>query len=461
MIELFIASIIFLAWTVFAIHYYRNYRKPYIKTRANLWRNEYVFDTIPSVFPTLGIFCTALGITMGLANFNVDDIQGSIPELLRGLRLAFFATMAGIIGLIIFQKWNALIQKTIDDDPGKPSKVSGELEAIQLLRASVEEAKKSNDQILSEISAKLDEKLSSEISAMKEALSQKLDSTIKAVAENNGVLKDGFLSIDNKLGQLDSSNNKGQESILKLMQQSQLNLDKNFAGFSDLLAKNNTEALVEVMRTVTEQFNAQMNDLISKLVQENFSELNASVQSMNVWQRENKEMIGELTNQFQKTTELFEISSKTLSAVADKSEMLVAADGKLSGILASLDKILVNDEKLVKATDMLQETAEYVKSSTESFENLTNQLNEWVRTERNFKDSADVLVLKLEEFRDLNSDVWKNYREEMESAVGIIKTTSQRLGEDLTNINNEFYDRLNETLSNLDLCIQRFLPGTK
>ena len=47
----------------------------------------------------------------------------------------------------------------------------------------------------------------------------------------------------------------------------------------------------------------------------------------------------------------------------------------------------------------------------------------------------------------------------MTSAVSIIKKTSTSLGEDLTNINNEFYERLNDTLSNLDLCIQRFLPG--
>lgn len=76
---------------------------------------------------------------------------------------------------------------------------------------------------------------------------------------------------------------------------------QKFDEFSELLAKNNTEALVEVMKNATEQFNTQMSALIEKLVQENFKELNNSVQRMNQWQLENKEMIISLTNQFKRS----------------------------------------------------------------------------------------------------------------------------------------------------------------
>ena len=42
-----------------------------------------------------------------------------------------------------------------------------------------------------------------------------------------------------------------------------------------------------------------------------------------------------------------------------------------------------------------------------------------------------------------------------------MSNVSKQLGEDLSNINNEFYERLNDTLNNLDLCIQRFVPSNK
>ena len=71
---------------------------------------------------------------------------------------------------------------------------------------------------------------------------------------------------------------------------------KKFDEFSELMSKNNTEALVDVMKNVTEQFNKQMSELINRLVQENFAELNKSVQSMNDWQKENKDQIKKLTD---------------------------------------------------------------------------------------------------------------------------------------------------------------------
>ena len=81
---------------------------------------------------------------------------------------------------------------------------------------------------------------------------------------------------------------KNVESIINSMNKNNELLQKKFDEFSELLAKNNTEALVEVMKSATEQFNTQMSALIEKLVQENFQELNNSVNRMNKWQQENK-----------------------------------------------------------------------------------------------------------------------------------------------------------------------------
>ena len=67
-------------------------------------------------------------------------------------------------------------------------------------------------------------------------------------------------------------------------------LERKFDEFTELLKKSNTEALVEVMKKVTEEFQKQMNSLINKLIQENFDQLNRSVERLNQWQQENKEM---------------------------------------------------------------------------------------------------------------------------------------------------------------------------
>ena len=103
MLEILIPIIIIGSWTYFSIVYINKFKEHQIDKYSNkksIWNNQYIFDSIPSVFPTLGILCTALGITLGIWNFNSLQIQDSIPKLLNGLKLAFIATILGIAGLI-------------------------------------------------------------------------------------------------------------------------------------------------------------------------------------------------------------------------------------------------------------------------------------------------------------------------------------------------------------------------
>jgi biopolymer transport protein ExbB/TolQ len=473
MTEISIALIIFACWTTFSIIYYNRYKRFQLNDdnqKGNLWNNTYIFEIIPSVFPTLGIFCTALGITIGIWNFNTSDINGSLPELLGGLKLAFIATMSGIIGLIIFQKWYALIQREIEESPNRPVKHTDELAAINALSQNIIDLKES---LIISIEKGLEEKVSTILSS----LEFQVTTLNKNTKENNKIaienltelntntknsrieIKEQFKLLREESKSIGEKSNKNTKEIIDAMGTNNKFIVKKFDEFSDLMAKNNTEALVDVMKNATEQFNTQMSELINKLVKENFSELNKSVQGMNDWQRENKEQIQKLTDNFQKTTELFDISSKTLTEVAKNTESLVDNEGKLVKLVTTLETVLIEENNFSEITKKLTSTIDTLKQTTESFDETTNKLNDWVRTERNFKESADIIIHKLEEFRDFKSDVWKNYRNEMEKSVSIIKTVSNQLGEDLTNINNEFYERLNDTLTNLDLCIQRFIPG--
>jgi uncharacterized phage infection (PIP) family protein YhgE len=231
-----------------------------------------------------------------------------------------------------------------------------------------------------------------------------------------------------------------------------------FDEFSELLKQNNTEALVEVMKRTTEQFNSQMSELINRLVKENFAELNSSVKNLNDWQSQNKEQVQKLTEQFQKTTEMFTVTATTLNQVAENTKSITDDNGKLNNLIQQLNKVMIEDGKFQEITNRLTVTIETLEKTTDSFDETTSKLNEWVRTEKNFKESAEIIITKLEEFRDFNGDVWDKYRTEMTKAVSIIKDTSKNLSEDLNNINTEFYERLNDTLQNLDQCIQRFIP---
>jgi hypothetical protein len=480
--ELLIPIVMFSVWTAFSVVYIWIFKKTQTNKESksnSFWNNAYIFETIPSVFPTLGIFCTALGITIGIWDFDTKDIEGSIPELLKGLRLAFVATMAGIIGLIIFQKVNAIVQKTIDVNPNRPKKQTDELTAIAELTFAIQKLKEDGqiqtEILISAVSEQLERKVFDKLGVLEKEIinlkdvanaNQELtDTGLKLIDKTTSDSNYGIMAEIGKLREVTTAGsekaNKNTDDIIKAMRENNKLTSKKFDEFSDLLRKNNTEALVLVMKSATEQFNQQMGELINKLVQENFAELNNSVKSLNNWQLQNKDQVQKLTENFQRTTEMFEISSKTLSEVAANTKGLTDSDSKLSQIVKELSKVMIEDGKFQKITEQLSSTVNTLETTTESFEETTAKLNDWIRNEHDFKEATEILISKLEEFRDFNGDVWDKYRKEMSKSVSIIKDSSSRLSEDLENINSEFYSRLNDTLQNLDQCIARFVPTTK
>lgn len=192
MLEFSIALIIFAIWTYFAVIYYKRYMRFQLnddKQKGNIWNNSYIFDIIPSVFPTLGIFCTALGITIGIWNFDTTDIQGIIPQLLGGLKIAFIATMASIIGLIIFQKWNALIQKEIEESPNRPVKHTDELAAINALSQNIIEFKES---LIVNIEKNLEEKVAVKLTS----LENEIISLNKVVTGNHKLENENLIELN-------------------------------------------------------------------------------------------------------------------------------------------------------------------------------------------------------------------------------------------------------------------------
>ncbi|MEZ4939178.1 MAG: hypothetical protein R2799_16455 [Crocinitomicaceae bacterium] len=112
----------------------------------------------------------------------------------------------------------------------------------------------------------------------------------------------------------------------------------------------------------------------------------------------------------------------------------------------------------------LTNTINTLEQNTEAFENTTNKLNNWVRNQMNFTESVSKLLIRLEEIdqiKDINEIFWENTRVQLNQGVSIIEKANQRLSNDLETINEEFYDRLNNTLQNLDTLIQRIIENNR
>lgn len=109
----------------------------YIYKRNRENNNEHLFDFIPHLFPTLGILFTFLGIAIGLWNFDSNDIEKSIPELMNGLKTAFLVSIFGVALLVLFSFWTNIKRKRLEEGV-----LSEETIAIQKLTEVLIELKK-------------------------------------------------------------------------------------------------------------------------------------------------------------------------------------------------------------------------------------------------------------------------------------------------------------------------------
>lgn len=480
----------------------------YQKKKDKLLYHRGFIEMIPSLISTLGVLGTFAGITMGLYYFETSDLSQSIPLLLNGLKTAFFTSLAGMIcSLILSSQINRLFDEKTGGVSDSTEAAGIIVKAVHALQEASEKQAQSQtlfynatQQLVKKIDTSI-EKLSinseainlalntigletSAIKGNQVSLEGKTDSILLSVGnieetEKNllnktieqaghvGEMLDHTEALvsgqDTISGHVSKFGDRLHGEIVEIedkMSETNKLLNVKFDEFSELLKKSNTEALVEVMKKVTEEFQKQMNALINKLIQENFDQLNKSVERLNTWQQENKEMIQSLTSQYKQMAENFESTSTSLTKVDEDTRQLVSEGGKLHQIVDALNKVIVEDEKFLKISSDLQNTAGLTKTNFEQFDASTKLLNDWVKKQRNFVDGVMVLINKLEELnkiKDYGEEFWKRTRESMNEGVGIIKGGTDTLNRQVAGLNDQFYARLSTTLAQLDNCIQALI----
>jgi hypothetical protein len=490
----FLASIIYgalILWLLFSLFYI--FRLWKLKNTKSY--NSYLYNSIPSVFTTIGILGTFGGIYLGLRDFNVEDIDNSIPMLLEGMKIAFTTSIIGIMLSLIFRVFGQLILRTVElkEPPKQTDELSALSEILEVLKLTQSENKNNFNSIYNSLVGENESSLSTQFTKLR---GQATDSFKEQEKQNilldkiqTSLIGNEEMSLLTQLEKVrnqlsdsykeqkehkqflttisDTLGSENEESILSQIislksdqKDSNTTLLNKFDEFGDILKKNNTEALVEVMKSATETFNAQMTELIQRLVQENFAELNNSVQSLNDWQKDNKEMISSLTDQFKSVSKDFEIASVSIKEITENTTKLTEDNSHLSKLIQELQKVLIDDTKFQEIVTKLESTIETVKTNTDTFDETTNKLNDWINKEHDFKKSVDILIVRLkeiEDIKDINGEFWKNTKSQMEEGVSIISNSSIELRNNLDNISEEFTEQLNQTLTSLDELIQRLI----
>ena len=259
-------------------------------------------NAIASIVTVIGVLGTFAGITYALFQFDTENIEASVPQLLNGLKFAFVTSILGITGSICL-KWLALKQKP-PDPPIDPT------ELLQNILAVEREGGQATRKILRSIERSL------------------------TGEGNNTVLT--------QVQELRTTFSDKQDDLIGA-----------FNKFANQMTENNTKALIEALKEVIEDFNAK----ISEQFGENFKQLNEAVGKINEWQEQYRQQMDKLAAQFRVAATSIEKSRESLEIVADRSNAIVSSAERLNPILEAIQHQINLFEDNLKAFQNLANDA--------------------------------------------------------------------------------------------------------
>jgi len=230
-------------------------------------------SSLQNIVTSAGILGTFIGIVLGLKSLDFSNLENSIPQLLNGLFIAFFTSIAGLsasLMLKIYPKFYSINEDT--------------------------EENKSMEDRLSDIVVE-----------------------IKSV--NNSLSGEGDTTLLTQIQKLRTSLIDKQDE-----------LNKSFKEFAEKMVEDNAQSLIDALTEVMKDFNTKINEQFG----DNFKQLNEGVGKMLEWQENYKEQIVIATDALSKSKDSLEQTSTSMSTVVSQHEDLAKVTNELKTQLETM-----------------------------------------------------------------------------------------------------------------------------
>jgi DNA anti-recombination protein RmuC len=271
----------------------------------------------PEILTTLGIFGCFVGIALALLDFDTNDVQNSVPNLLEGVKTAFWASVSGVFGSLVIRARHKFQKAPIEQAPGTPksSSLDDVVVALQGLKTSL--TGQDQDTLISQL----------------KMLRQDQSDSFKSMRE----------SLDN---------------------------------FAKQLAEQSSKTLVEALRDVIRDFNQKLSEQFG----ENFKQLNMAVGDLLKWQIQYKEHLERLQEVQNAGAKNLQDASQNLLVVVNATKEFGMAAAQIYQLSKSLaeqaEKIDSSQKSLADILGGLKDTAPKFEAH---FKQMTTQISEGVK----------------------------------------------------------------------------------
>ena len=176
-----------------------------------------------------------------------------------------------------------------------------------------------------------------------------------------------------------------------------VSIKDEMVNFTQKLAKNNTDALIEAVKKVMEDFNAKINDNLG----DTFKQLNSSVENLVKWQSDYKDYLDNYDKNLRSAISAIKSSDDNLESISNNMNSLpdsVNSFGALIkqvGIITDHQKQHINelDDRLKAFSEMKSKAIDAMPTIQNNLENMTTRLKDDMNEVSNtIKQSSDKLT---------------------------------------------------------------------
>ena len=361
-----------------------------------------VISLAPGAVISLGIFGTFLGIYLGLRNFDTTNINDSIPQLLEGLKTAFITSLFGMFFSLflkyiygIYERRDLQKDSIVTDDP------------ISILR-----------QIANGVVS--------------------LGTTVDSIGET--IVKcfksDEEYSIVSQLKLIRTEMNDLKREVTKSLNE-----------FSEKVAELGTEAMIEALRNVIEQFNARLNDLVG----EEFKQLKEVMIKLVEWQKNHRTAVDEMQRKLSDYLDHVRVAAELLDRAATSmhhaSDHLDSIDGSVSAISVTVEDIEQHIANLKAQNEQLKGFINSIRSIGEEAKGVLPSITKHIESSTSELVRASQLAKdQLQEAGETLGSTVKGISEEMNKSANL---HSQQVEKSIEQVQKNLEEVLNVSLTSL------------
>ena len=400
-------------------------------------RNFYI-----NLLPILGVIGTFLGICLGLANFDSTEIESSVPQLLQGLKTAFWTSFIGTSWAVFLNiRYSSKDKEENDED-----------EEVSLLKLQIEELQKLNGNFYN---------LAEENKKEKDSLYQINKEILDGIKANN--------IMQEQLSQIEDLKAIKQELILLNQKQDTrdeiLNKVLDSLNSSKLILED-INSLKEILNTTVENQNTRdeyLNKILdnmnsSKSILENILSFKEILNLILEKQNNKDEPIKLILEKFEKLQENSNLQVEVLKKIEEYTFSLDDIYNSLGDLIEKADSQISQLENLEKL-NILEEIKNNIDSQLEDISvtnsNISTKLDSLEKYDSNiFANSSKSLDFissihtKVEEYKNIFSNFMDNSTRENSELILAFKEFSNYMLEENS---KAFIEALNKTIRDFNI----------